>query len=366
MPSEKDSFVLPEFIQTMLKNRWLGDKTKQGFYKKSKGPKGKVIEVLDIHTMTYGPQKSVNFASLEKAKAAKGLPEKLSTLVNGDDIGAEFAWNVLKASLLYAATIVKDIADDITGIDEAMRWGYNWEMGPFELWDALGVKATADRIVAEGGTLPPLVEELLAEGHNSFYQKNEAGQNAYYDAGTYHQKAVSPYSFSLKQAHKAGKVVFGNAGASLVDLGDGVVCLEFHSPNNSINPDVGEMMYKSLEEVGKNYLGLVIGNQGKNFCVGANLIHVLQEGLTLDQIDLIELNEAFASQSLAILKTLDIDSTKVNVNGGAIAFGHPLGCTGAKLTATLLHEMTKRKLKYGMVTMCIGGGMGAAGVYEML
>ncbi|MBC2726768.1 3-hydroxyacyl-CoA dehydrogenase/enoyl-CoA hydratase family protein, partial [Desulfosporosinus sp.] len=277
VPEEKDKFVLPEFIFTMLKNGWLGDKTRQGFYKKSKGPKGKVIEVLDIQTMTYGPQKTVSFASLEKAKAARSLPEKLRTLVSGDDIGAEFAWNVIKPTLLYAATIAKDIAADITGIDEAMRWGYNWEMGPFQLWDALGVKATADRILSEGGTLPELVEELLAKGYESFYQKTEAGQTAFYDAGTYHQKTISPYAFSLKEAHKAGKVILGNPGASLVDLGDGVACIEFHSPNNSINADVVEMIYKSLEEVEKNYLGLVIGNQGKNFCVGANLVLILQE-----------------------------------------------------------------------------------------
>ena len=277
VPEEKDNFVLPEFIGTMLSNNWLGDKTKQGFYKKSKGSKCKVIEVLDVKTMTYGPQKKVNFASLEKAKAAKGLPEKLRTLMGGDDVGAEFAWNILKPSLLYAATIVKEIADDITAVDEAMRWGYNWEMGPFELWDALGVKVTADRIVAEGGTLPPLVKDLLAKGEKSFYQLTQTGQTAYYDGGTYHQKAVSPYTVSLKQAHKEGKVITGNAGASLIDLGDGVACLEFHSPSNSIGADILNMIHKSLEEVQKNYLGLVIGNQGKNFCVGANLMQILLE-----------------------------------------------------------------------------------------
>jgi len=277
VPEEKDDFVLPEFIGTMLSNNWLGDKTKQGFYKKSKGPKGKVVEVLDVKTMTYGPQKKVNFASLDKAKAAKGLPEKLRTLMGGDDVGAEFAWNILKPSLVYAATIVKEIADDITAVDEAMRWGYNWEMGPFELWDALGVKVTADRIVAEGGTLPPLVEDLLAKGEKSFYKKAQTGQTAYYDGGTYHQKAVSPYTVSLKQAHKEGKVIKGNAGASLIDLGDGVACLEFHSPSNSIGADILNMIHQSLEEVQKNYLGLVIGNQGKNFCVGANLMQILLE-----------------------------------------------------------------------------------------
>jgi 3-hydroxyacyl-CoA dehydrogenase len=288
VPAEKGNFALPEFIQTMLKNGWLGDKTKQGFYKKSKGPQGKVIEVLDPQTMTYVPKKSVKFASLEKAKAAGSLTEKISTLLSGKDAGAEFTWNTTKAVLLYAANIVKDIANDITGIDEGMRGGYNWEMGPFELWDALGVKATADRIVSEGGTLPLIVEELLAKGYESFYQKNEAGQAAYFDAGEYHQKPVSPYTVSLKQAHKAGKVIMGNAGASLIDLGDGVACLEFHSPNNSIGADIVTMIHKSLEEVEKNYLGLVIGNQGKNFCVGANLMLILLEAEdeNWDEIDL--------------------------------------------------------------------------------
>ncbi|WP_088185914.1 3-hydroxyacyl-CoA dehydrogenase/enoyl-CoA hydratase family protein [Desulfosporosinus sp. FKA] len=277
VPEEKDDFVLPEFIFTMQKNGWLGDKTKQGFYKKSRGPQGNVIEVLDIKTMTYGPPKKVSFPCLDKAKAARNLREKLRTLVSGDDVGSEFAWNVLKPTLLYAANLVKDIAEDITGIDEGMRWGYNWEMGPFELWDALGVKATADRIVAEGGKLPAIVEELLSKGYESFYSKTEAGETTYYDNGVYRQKVVSSYSFSLKQAYKTGKVIMGNAGASLIDLNDGVACLEFHSPNNSITTDVVEMIYKSLEEVEKNYAGMVIGNQGKNFCVGANLMDILRE-----------------------------------------------------------------------------------------
>ncbi|MCB8817862.1 3-hydroxyacyl-CoA dehydrogenase/enoyl-CoA hydratase family protein [Desulfosporosinus shakirovi] len=277
VPEEKDDFVLPEFVFTMQKNGWLGDKAKQGFFKKSKGPKGKLIEVLDIPTMTYRPQNAVSFPSLEKAKAAKTLPEKLRTLVSGDDVGAEFVWNILKSTLLYAATIVQDIADDITGIDEGMRWGYNWEMGPFELWDALGVKATADRISAEGGTLPPIVQALLADGYERFYHETEDGRTSYYKDGGYHKKAVSPYVFSLKQAHKADQVIMFNEGASLVDLGDGVVCLEVHSSNNTITSDVVEMINRSLMEVESNYLGLVIGNQGKHFCLGANLKQILRE-----------------------------------------------------------------------------------------
>lgn len=356
VPEEKDSFILPEFIQTMLKNGWLGDKTKQGFYKKSKGPQGKVIEVLDIHTMTYGSQKKVKFDSLEKAKQAKGLPEKLRTLVSGADIGSEFAWNVLKASLLYAATIVKNIADDITAIDEAMRWGYNWEMGPFELWDALGVKATADRIIAEGGTLPPLVEELLAKGYTSFYQKTEDGQTAYYDSGNYLQKTQSPYAFSFKQAHKAGKVIFGNNGASLIDLGDGVACLEFHSPNNSIGEDIVTMIQKSLQEVEKNYLGMVIGNQGKNFCVGANLLLILMEAeeQNWDQIDL--MIRALQNQTMALKY-----AKKPVV---AAPFGMTLG-GGAEICLHTHAIQASSETYMGLVEMGVGLIPGGGGTKEM-
>jgi 3-hydroxyacyl-CoA dehydrogenase len=286
--SEKDNFQLPEFMHTMLSNGWLGDKTKQGFYKKSKGPQGKVVEVLDPQTMTYVAKKNVKFASLEKAKSAGSLKDKIRTLVSGKDAGAEFSWNILKPVLIYAANRLGEIADDITAIDEGMRWGFNWEMGPFEIWDALGVKTTADRIVAEGGTLPFVVQELLAKGYDSFYRKNENGQTSFFNAGEYLRKTVDQHTFSLRQAHKAGKVILSNTGASLIDLGDGVACLEFHSPNNSIGADIVTMIQKSLAEVEKNYLGMVIGNQGKNFCVGANLMLILLEAEeeNWDEIDL--------------------------------------------------------------------------------
>lgn len=356
VPEEKDQFVLPEFIQTMLSNGWLGDKTKQGFYKKIKGPQGKVIEVLDIHTLTYGPQKKVQFASLEKAKQAKGLGDKLRTLVSGDDVAAEFAWNVLKASLLYAATIVKDIADDITAVDDAMRWGYNWEMGPFELWDALGVRATADRIKAEGGTVPPLVEELLAKGYSSFYEKTEDGWTAYYHEGDYRQKPVSPYAFSFKQAHKANKVIMGNPGASLIDLGDGVACLEFHSPNNSIGEDIVTMIQKSLQEVEKNYLGLVIGNQGKNFCVGANLMLILMEAEeeNWDQIDL--MIRALQDQTMALKY-----AKKPVV---AAPFGMVLG-GGAEICLHSHAIQASSETYMGLVEMGVGLIPGGGGTKEM-
>ncbi|MBP1760178.1 MAG: 3-hydroxyacyl-CoA dehydrogenase [Firmicutes bacterium] len=356
VPAEKDNFTLPEFMQTMLTNGWLGDKTKQGFYKKSKGPKGKVIEVLDPHTMTYVPMKNVKFASLDKAKAAGSLTEKIRTLVNGKDAGAEFAWNVLKPVLLYAATIGKDIADNISGIDEGMRWGFNWQMGPFEIWDALGVKAIADRVVAEGGTLPPLVQELLAKGDGRFYQKSESGQVSYFEAGEYRQKPVSPYAFSLKQAHKDGKKILGNAGASLIDLGDGVACLEFHSPSNSIGADILTMIHKSLAEVEKNYLGMVIGNQGKNFCVGANLMQILLEAEEENWDDLDYMVRQFQNGTMAL------KFAKKPVV--AAPFGMTLG-GGAEVCMHSHAIQASAETYMGLVEVGVGLVPGGGGIKEM-
>lgn len=287
VPTEKDLFGLPAFVRQMLTNGWLGDKTKQGFYKKTKAGAGTVIEVLDPNTLTYAPVQPVKFPALEQAKAADSLAEKIRTLVSGKDAGAQFSWNVLKQVLLYASNSIPEIADDIAAVDKAMRWGFNWELGPFELWDALGVKATAARIAEEGGELPSLIQEVLARG-GSFYKKEQDGSTAFFRNGQYEQKASSLYAFSLKQAHKSGQVIIKNAGASLIDLGEGVACLEFHSPNNALGGDILSMIHKSLAEVEQNYLGLVVGNQGKNFCVGANLMLILLEAEdeNWDELDL--------------------------------------------------------------------------------
>lgn len=282
---EKELFALPSFVGEMLANGWLGDKTKQGFYKKSKGEKGTQIEVLDPQTMTYGPVQPVKFPSLEKAKAAPGTAEKIRELVSGKDAGARFSWEVLKQVLIYAVRTLPGIADDITAVDEGMRWGFNWELGPFELWDALGVRETAARMAAEGEELPLLIQEVLAQG-GSFYRKGQ--DTEFFKKGEYQAKKPNPYTFSLKAARDSGRVILENPGAGLIDMGDGVACLEFHSPNNALGEDILNMIHKSLAEVEKNYLGLVIGNQGKNFCVGANLMLILfeAEDENWDELDL--------------------------------------------------------------------------------
>lgn len=277
-PKEKAVFETPEFLQKMLENKWLGDKTKQGFYKKVKTEKGREVLVLDYNTMEYRPKQKPKFASLEAAKQAGKTAKKMKTLLFGKDKGAEFSWAVNRDTLIYAANLLGEIADDIQSIDDAMKWGFNWDFGPFETWDILGVQEVAERIKAEGGQVPIVVEDLLASGRTSFYEQKE-GIRFYYDQNTKEpvQERIPDGVIFLAPLKEQNKVIKSNSGASLIDIGDGVACLEFHSKANSIGDDIVNMINYSVKEVEQNYEGLVIGNFGQHFSVGANLFLVLME-----------------------------------------------------------------------------------------
>ena len=277
-PAEKAVFEAPAFMGQMLANKWLGDKTRQGFYKKVKTEKGREILVLDYQTMEYRPKQKAKFASLAAAKQAGKPAKQMKALLAGKDKGAEFAWRIQRDAIVYAANLLGEIADDIQSIDDAMRWGFNWDMGPFEVWDALGVKAVADRIKAEGGKLPQVVEDLLAAGKTSFYEKKE-GYRYYFNQSTKGdvQERIPEGVIYLAPLKDQNKVIKSNSGASLIDIGDGVCCLEFHSKANSIGDDIVNMINYSVKEVEQNYEGLVIGNFGQHFSVGANLFLVLME-----------------------------------------------------------------------------------------
>lgn len=270
---EKEMFAPPSFMKEMVEKGWIGSKAGQGFYKKQKGENGSEILEIDPATLEYVPRKKITAPSVERAKQAKGLENKLKTIAYAEDDAGKLVWTLLKATLLYSAEKVKEIANDIVAIDEAMKWGFGWELGPFETWDAIGVKESVARMEKEGEKVPEWVKEMLAKGYTSFYQT----PTLYYDNGTYQEKSVNEKEIHLKTLKNERNVVLKNAGASLIDIGDDVLCLEFHSPNNAIGLDVLQMIEKSIEEVEKNYKGLVIGNQGKNFCVGANLMLILME-----------------------------------------------------------------------------------------
>ncbi len=168
---ERDCFAPSPFIEQMIKNQWLGLKTKQGFYKKVKGEGKEETLVLDYEKLEYRPQQKVNLPSLEMAKNIEDVRERVKSFVMSPDRGGQFAWKILKKTLLYSAERIPEISDDIVNIDRAMKWGYNWELGPFELWDAMGLKPSVKRMEKEGETIPPLVERLLSKGYSSFYEK---------------------------------------------------------------------------------------------------------------------------------------------------------------------------------------------------
>lgn len=274
--TEKAAFDAPESLTQMVARGWLGEKSGQGFYLKKKGANGSEIWSLDLTSMAYTPQKKVTSDSLEAAKLAKGARNKTKALIATGDRYSEFAWNILKQVLIYSAEKVGEIADSIHDIDEAMKWGFNWELGPFETWDAIGLVRSVERMEKEGLSVPSWVKEWIAQGNQSFYQKEKGTIYVMSEQG-YKQIEQPPAIIRLSSLKEQNKIVKGNDGASLIDLGDGVACLEFHSPNNAIGADILTMIQQSLEEVRNNFEGMVIANQGRNFCVGANIMLLLME-----------------------------------------------------------------------------------------
>jgi 3-hydroxyacyl-CoA dehydrogenase len=274
---DREAFQIPAVINSMLEKKFLGDKTKGGFYKKSTDADGnRVILELDLNTFEYKPQQKTKFASLDAAKGIDDLPKRVKTLVWGDDRVAEFLWKTSSRISRYAANRIPEIADTIVEVDNALKWGFGWEIGVFEAWDAIGVRESVERMKKEGQAVPANVEKMLESGAETFY-KSENGQKFYYDlvGGSYKAMPEQPGVIVLKSVKDRTGVIKSNPGASLIDLGDGVACLEFHSKMNSIGGDTVQMMNFAIDEVEKNFKGLVVGNQGGNFSAGANLMMLL-------------------------------------------------------------------------------------------
>lgn len=280
---KRDILVPPEFMRDMVKRGWTGNKGGQGFYKKQRGEGGKTeYLVLDYNTMDYRPAQKVRFPSIDAAKATEDTAERIRTLVYGKDRVGEFLWKTISANLIYAANRIPEIADDIVNIDNAVKWGFNHELGTFELWDVIGVEKSVAKMREDGLEIPSLVQKLLDSGKQSFYKSSE-GRSYYYDfaAGDYREVPARPGVTILKSVKERTPLIKKNAAASLIDIGDGVACLEFHSKMNAIGADTISMMNYSVKEVGDNFEALVIGNQAENFSVGANIMLLLlgiQEG----------------------------------------------------------------------------------------
>ena len=278
----REMYKVPALVEEMAKRGWLGDKTGHGFYKKVKGEGEKEILTLDVNTMEYRPRQRARFASLEMGKAIEDTRERLRALVGPllegqkGDKAQQFLWGALSEMCLYAARRVPEISDNVLDVDRALRWGFAWELGPFEIMDAIGVKAFAGQVQKEGRALPAVIEKVLSSGRKGFYE-SDRGVTTVFDIGSGASKKVEEPKgvIILKSLKDAGREVERNSGASLIDLGDGVVCCEFHAKMNAIGADLIAMLHKGLKRLETDFDAMVIANQAVNFSVGANLMLVL-------------------------------------------------------------------------------------------
>jgi 3-hydroxyacyl-CoA dehydrogenase len=355
---EREYFVTSPFIQQMIKNQWLGQKTKQGFYKRVKKEGKEETLVLDYEKLDYRPQQKANFPSVEMGKNIDDVRERIKTLVYSPDRGGQFAWKVLKKTLLYSAGKIPEVSDDIVNIDRAMKWGYNWELGPFEIWDAIGLKSSLKKMEKEGEAIPSLVEKVLSKGYSSFYEKKD-GSVFYFDlgAGQYQQIEEKPEIILLPSLKDRKKTVLSNAGASLIDLGDGVACLEFHSKMNTIGADTIQMIRDSLKEVEEKFEGMVIGNQAENFSAGANLMLILFE-IQDENWDDIEFSVKAFQDSLMAVKYFEKPVVAAPF-GLTLAGGCEVCLASAKVQAAAETYM-------GLVEVGVGLIPAGGGVKEML
>ena len=335
---QREVFRVPDFILQMVKKGWLGEKTGGGFYQRRRGENGSEIWTLDYNTLEYVPRSTPlsppasggikgGLDSISEVRRIADAGERLKRLTDSDDRAGQFAWKCLSHTMRYAASRIPEIADDLESIDNVMKWGFNWELGIFEAWDAIGVPESVERMKAERHAIPPLVADLLDSGRASFYKTSSKS-----------------------------KPVKSNPDASLIDMGDGVLCLEFHSKMNTIdNPSI-EMMFEALDEVERNFEGLVIGNHANNFSVGANLALMLERARNKDWDALEAMISAYQRANMRFRlspKPVVAAPAGMALGGGCeIAFGADRICAAAETYI-------------GLVEVGVGLIPAAGGVKEM-
>jgi 3-hydroxyacyl-CoA dehydrogenase len=360
----REMYKVPALVEEMVKRGWLGDKTGQGFYKKMKGEGEKEILTLDVNTMEYRPRQKARFASLEMGKAIEDTRERLRALIGPvlegqkGDKAQQFLWGGLSETCLYAARRVPEISDHIEDVDRAMRWGFGWELGPFEIMDAIGVKAFAAQVQKEGRTLPHVIERGLASGRKGFYE-SEKGTTTVFDLGSGGAKKVEEPKgvIILKSLKEAGREVERNPGASLIDLGDGVACVEFHAKMNAIGADLIAMIHKGLKRLETDFDAMVIANQAVNFSVGANLMLVLVGAQEQEWDELHMAVKQFQNINLAIKYAPK--PVVVAPQGMALGGGCEVSLHGAKIQAAA-------EAYLGLVEAGVGLIPGGGGSKEML
>jgi len=360
----RERYKVPAMVEEMVKRGWLGDKTGQGFYKKVRGEGEKEILALDVKAMEYRPRQKAKFASLEMGKAIEDTRERLRALVGPllegqkGDKAQQFIWGGLSEMCLYAAQRVPEISDSVVDVDRAMRWGFGWELGPFEMMDAIGVKAFTAQVQKEGRAIAPVIEKALASGRKGFYE-SEKGAATIFDictGGT--EKVEEPKGvIILKSLKEAGREIEKNSGASLIDLGDGVVCCEFHAKMNAIGADLIAMMHKGLKRLETDFDAMVIANQAVNFSVGANLMLVLVAAQEQEWDELHMAVKQFQNVNLAVKYAPK--PVVAAPQGMALGGGCEVGLHAAKIQAAA-------EAYIGLVETGVGLIPGGGGTKEML
>ncbi|NMH86714.1 3-hydroxyacyl-CoA dehydrogenase/enoyl-CoA hydratase family protein [Flavivirga algicola] len=265
-------FKLPGFISTMVKNKWLGSKTKQGFYKKTVSAEGKKeILSLDLNTLEYRSAQKAKFATLELTKTIDKVVDRFKVLVSGKDKAGKFYRKSFAALFAYVSNRIPEITDELYKIDDAMKAGFGWEHGPFQIWDAIGVEAGIEIMKAEGLAPAPWVNDMLKAGSKSFYSVKEGATYAYDIPKQTQEKIPGQDAFIILDNIRKSNEVFKNSGVVIEDLGDGILNCEFQSKMNTIGGDVLAGLNKAIDLAEKEYQGLIVGNQGANFSVGANI-----------------------------------------------------------------------------------------------
>ena len=357
---ERDMFKIPDILNQLVDSRRLGQKTKAGFYKKNEDL---TIYSVDFKTGKYSPQEKVRFDCFRIAKDRQKLPDKLKALCYGDDRGSKYFWEITAKTMIYSANRIPEISDDIVNIDNALKWGFGWEMGPFESWDAIGVQKSVDRMKAEGKKVPSWVLDMLDAGRETFYT-TENGERTYWCLTGKHPVKIEPNPKVLNLAiHKTGdKTLKRDLSASVNDLGDGILNVEFHSIlQSTLNPIDGsyiEMINYAIDLIEEgDYKGMVLGHQGANFCAGANLNLILE----------LCKNQMWAELELAI-KTLQDVTQRIRFSKGPVVaapFQLTLG-GGVEIIQPAAHRVVAAETYMGLVEVGVGIIPGGGGNLRMI
>jgi 3-hydroxyacyl-CoA dehydrogenase len=359
---EREVFKLPAVLEQLVAKGWLGNKSGVGFYKQAKGAAGKEFWPLNIETMEHEPPKKPRFDLVGKARKIEDLRERLRFLMDNADMdrAGQFLRETTLRTLAYTARRIPEISDSIADVDRAMRWGFGHQLGPFETWDALGVRKTAGAMQERGIAIAPWVEQMLGKGIESFYRRDGGRVTGVYDqaSGDYIALEQPAGVIVLDDLRAQGRELARNASASLLDLGGGVLCLEFHSKVNSLDPLIAEMGYQALELLNdERWVGMVIGNQAQDFCAGVNLA-VAAMGVASGQLDQVK-QSARSTQSLFLKFRL---CPKPIV---AAPYGRVLG-GGAEVTMAAARRVASAETYIGQVELGVGLIPGWGGCKEFL